>query len=113
MGATGLRHPPPRPPGDEMAEPRGLFAEQVGGYERSGEAAEPEENIQKIQRRATVSRVHIAAERVGRGNDDASAGAEQKQIRCDGAKAVGSWQKRDGPSALRVRPKTNPIFLPS
>ena len=55
----------------------------------------PKKN-QKIQRRPAMRRVNVAAKSVGSGNNDPSSGAEQKQIRCDGAKAVGSWKKGDG-----------------
>ena len=65
---------------NQVAKPRGVLAEQIGGHERSGKAAQPEEDIQKIQRRPAMSRVNIAAESIGRGDNDPASGAEQKQM---------------------------------
>src|ERR1700677_3738294 len=82
-----------------MAEPRGVFAEEVGGNERSGKTAEPKENIDKIQRRRAMGRRYVAAQSIGRGDDDAAADSEKEQMRCDGSKTIGSRKKSDGQRA--------------
>ena len=63
---------------DGVAEADPVPSEKIGGDERRGESAEAEEEVDQVQRDATMGFAHIADQSIRRGHEDAAAHAEQE-----------------------------------
>ncbi len=71
--------------GDGVAEAHPVLLEDVGGDEWRGEAAESEEEVDEVEGDGAVRSADAVGERIGTGDHDASAHAEQKKQEQDRA----------------------------
>ena len=81
--------------GDRVAEAKPVSLEQIGGDKGRGQSAEAEEEIDQVERGGAMVRADGADQRIGAGDHDAPAHAEQKQQKDDAAESLGAGQREE------------------
>ena len=97
--------------GDAVAEVEPIPLEDVGGDEGGGEAAETKEEIDEVECGGAVVGRDGADQRIGSGDDDAAADAEQEEQKDDAAKATERGRTKRA-ITMNARPRMRPILSP-
>ena len=98
--------------GDGVAEADPVALEEIGGDEGRGQAAQAEEEIDEVERGGAMRLADAADQRVGAGDHDAAADAEQEEQKHDAAVAARRGAAETARWRCNTRPRMRPTLSP-